>query len=106
MDTRRLTLPAVAAIFALASIGCTGWAFPGSGADDPGNIGVAPPNPGGGGGGAIGGGGVGKIDPAPGGGGNDPADGMKPSIATPVPGQLNPIAASVWRMSPPSTAGT
>jgi hypothetical protein len=98
MNSRRFILPAMTVILALASIGCTGWAFPDVGADDPGNIGVAPPNPGGGGG--VGGGGVGKIDPAPGGGGNDPADRMRPSIETPVPGQLNPIAASVWRMEP------
>jgi len=100
MNIRRVALPALVAVFALSAVGCAGFNLPGTGADDPGNIGVAPPNPGGGGG-AVGGGGV-KIDPAPGGGGGgvDPGDGSNPSIETPVPGQLNPIPASVWRMEP------
>lgn len=88
---------------ALVAAGCGGWSPAGVGPNDPGNIGVAPPNPGGGGGGVDGGGGGGGggviVDPVPGGGG-DPGGDMRPSIEKPVPGQLNPIPASVWKMEP------
>jgi len=78
---------------------CAGWELPDLGANAPGGVGIAPPNPGaGGGGGGNVGGGVVVPDPAPGGG--DPGTGLLPSIEDPVPGQLNPVPVSVWAIEP------
>lgn len=95
MKARRLSLPALVVVLAFASAGCAGFDFAAPGANDPGNGGVAPapPDPRGGGGG-------GNFQPAPGGGGVDPGDGSRPSIETPVPGQLNPMPVSVWKLQP------
>jgi hypothetical protein len=101
MNVRRLALPLAFAVISVASVGCAGWSIPGTG-NDPGGVRDAPPNPGGdvGRGGAGGGNvGGGVVVPDPGGGG-DPADGSRPSIETPVPGQLNPTPVSVWKMEP------
>jgi hypothetical protein len=101
MSIRRLAVPLLALTLALASAGCAGCELPSVGANDPGGVGVAPPNPGGGGGGNVGGGNVGGggvvPDPAPGGG--DP-NGQRPSIEDPVPGQLNPVPVGVWTIEP------
>ena len=108
MNVRRLALSLAFAFVSLAAAGCSGWQFPGTGVTDPGQVGVRPPNPGGGiGGGAVGGGnaGGGVVVPDPGGGGGDPADGSRPSIETPVPGQLNPVPVSVWKMVPSVDGG-
>ena len=84
---------------ALASAGCASWELPGAVANDPGGVGAAPPNPGGGGeGGGNIGGGVVVPDPAPGGG--DPGAGQRPSIEDPLPGQLNPVPVGVWAIEP------
>ncbi len=95
MNVRRLARLVLIGLLALSAGGCAGWAFPGGGAND--NPGAQPPNAGGGGGG--GGGGV-VVDPAPGGGGPDPGDASRPSIETPVPGKLNPMPVSVWKLEP------
>jgi hypothetical protein len=98
MSIRRLAVPFLAITVALAATGCAGWTLPGGAVNDPGGVGVAPPNPGGGGGGNVGGGGgVVVPDPAPGGG--DP-NGQRPSIEDPVPGQVNPVPVSVWTIEP------
>jgi hypothetical protein len=101
MKRRATFLPALIALVALSSAGCAGFEIFGVGANDPGAVDVAPaqPEPGGGGG-AVGNPGGGGDDPAPGGGGVVPGDGMQPSIEKPVPGQLNPVAASVWKLEP------
>lgn len=100
MKNHRLALTALTALFALSTAGCAGFEFPSGARTNPGGWAVAPPNPGGVGGGG-GGGGVGIDMPVPGnGGGGDPADGFKPSIEIPVPGQRNPMPASVWKMEP------
>ncbi|HEX5589979.1 MAG TPA: hypothetical protein VFX65_06795 [Candidatus Limnocylindrales bacterium] len=85
-------------VLALATAGC-GWELSGVGTD-PGGAngggGAAPPAP------------V-QVDPAPGngggwapapGGGVDPGAGMQPSIEEPVPGQVNPVPVSVWKIEP------
>ena len=51
----------------------------------------------------VGGGSGGDTQPGP--GGVDPGMGMKPSIETPVPGQLAPIAVNVWAMTPTVDGG-
>jgi hypothetical protein len=98
MNAHRLVFPALFALVTVISAGCTGWEFPGTGVNDPGNVGGAPPNPGGGVGGGNVGGGI--VVPGPGGGGVDPGDGSRPSIEEPVPGQLNPQPVGVWKMEP------
>ena len=97
MNIRRLMFPALFAVLAIGTTGCAGLGLPGGGANDPGNVGVAvPPAPGG-----VGGAGPPvAVKPVPIGGGGDPADGSRPSIETPVPGQLNPLPVSVWKMEP------
>ena len=107
MHRRRLGLPLLALALALGTSACSGLSLPWQ--RDNGIV-VSPPdpNPGGGGGanggggGAVGGGGVIVPDPGatPGPGGVDPITGLKPSIETPVPGQLQPVVASVWAMRP------
>jgi hypothetical protein len=94
MMVRRLALPALISLLALSAVGCAGWSLPG-GANAPGV--AEPPNAGGGGGGGVGGG---IVPPAPGGGGVDPGDGARPAIEKPVPGQLNPMPVSVWKLQP------
>jgi hypothetical protein len=77
----------------LATAGCAGFTVPGTGgghAVSPPDVGTAPGN--GGQGGAGGGTGIG--------GGLDPGNGVRPSLETPVPGQLQPVAANVWLMTP------
>jgi hypothetical protein len=100
MQRPRLALVLLALGLALATAACAGFTFPGQG----GGTGVSPvdPDPGFGGGAGGGGAGGGAVGPGetPGPGGVDPVTGMKPSIETPVPGQLRPSAASVWAMQP------
>ena len=103
MNRPHRSLAALVAVIALSAAGCGGLEVFGIGANDPGAVDVAPapPEPGGGGGGVGGNPGGGIVDPGiGGGGGNDPGDGMKPSIEEPVPGQLNPVAATVWKLEP------
>ena len=86
-------IPAI--LLSLALAGCSGIGLTGGGSSGV----VSPPDPGAGGG-AVGGGGVG-VAPAPGnGGGGDPADGMRPSIETPAPGQVDPRPVTVWKITP------
>ena len=104
MQRPRLPLVLLGLALALATSACSGFTFPGQGggsgirpADpDPGFGGGAP---GGGTGGGIGGGVVGPGQTA-GPGGIDPETGLRPSIETPVPGQLQLTAANVWAMKP------
>lgn len=112
MQRSRLGLPLLVLALTLGVSACSGLALPWQ--RDNGLV-VSPPDartgPGGaggggahdGGGGAVGGGG-GVIAPDPGAtpgpDGVDPITGMKPSIETPVPGQVQPVAANVWAMRP------
>lgn len=102
MQHPRLAIPLLVAALAIGTAGC-GWELPGVGAGNPnGGAQAVPPAPGGGGGGIGGGGNVGGgnvgggIDPAP----DDPGAGMRPSIESPVPGQVNPMPVSVWKLEP------
>ena len=110
MQRRRLGLPLLVLALALGTSACSGLSLPWQ--RDNGTV-VSPPDPdpgfGGGGangggavGGGAGGGGVIVPDPGatPGPGGLDPITGMKPSIETPMPGQVQPVAANVWAMRP------
>jgi|GEM_PF-4144265 len=96
---RRLALPLAAMLLAISTAACAGFPFTGRG----GGIVVSPPDPGNGqgGGGNIGGGSgtTGPGDPA-GPGGGDPISGLKPSLETPVPGQLQPRSVHAWAMTP------
>jgi hypothetical protein len=106
MQRPRLVLLLLVLVLGLATTACGGFSFAGQG----GGSAVSPPDPnqgagggavGGGapGGGAVGGGVIGP-DQTMGPGGVDPGTGMRPSIETPVPGQLQPSAVSVWAMKP------
>ena len=79
-------------VLALGTAACAGLSFPGQGGS---GFEISPPDPGtgqgNGGGGAVGGG-NGGGDTKPGPGGVDPITGMKPSLETPVPGQVQPTA--------------
>lgn len=104
---RRLPVLVIAALMlAVGSSGCAG--FPPGGRN--GGFEVSPPDPGTGQGGGTGGGvviggsGTGGGASGPGnpvgGGGATPITGQKPSLETPVPGQLRPAAVNVWAMTP------
>jgi hypothetical protein len=101
MQRQRFTLALLVLMLGLATSACSGFTFPGQG----GGSAVSPPDPnpgsGGGadGGGAVGGGVIGPGQTT-GPGGVDPITGMKPSIETPIPGQLQPGPANVWAMTP------
>ena len=98
MERRRGPI-ALALLLALGTSACAGFSSPGQGGS---GFAVSPPDPGTGqgGGGAVGGGGGAGGDTKPGPGGVDPISGMKPSIETPLPGQVAPSAVNVWAMTP------
>lgn len=85
MNPRRLLRPALIAVLTVSAGGCALETRTVTGGGE--GV-VAPPAPVAGDGGA---------QPAPGGAGVDPAT---PSIEVPVPGQVNPMPVSVWKMEP------
>ena len=108
---RRLPLLAIAAvIFCVGTAACGGFPLGRSG-----GLEVSPPDPGTGQGSGAGVGSGGSAVTGPGSGsggtvtgpgnpaggvGTIPITGQKPSLETPAPGQLRPVAVNVWAMTP------